>query len=119
MTRLLDCGLLHYSQISDLAEGMLSSVDVNGPVDAVDATIGFWVVIAAFRARDNLGSAYDTVERVLRWLFMRWSPSKLRVDLCRLIFDEEGQGHCLIAIMSLKTPRCAPQAVSHICYLSV
>ena len=76
MARLLNYGLLQYSQVKDLAEGMLSSIDLNGPVDAVDATIGLWAIIAAHRATDNLGSAYDTVERVLRWLFMRWSPSK-------------------------------------------
>ena len=76
MARLLDHGLVDYSEVKDLAEAMLSSVDVNGPVDAVDTTIGFWAVVATFRAKDHLGSAYDGIERVLRWLFMRWSPSK-------------------------------------------
>ena len=76
MAGLLSHGLLQYPQVKDLAEGMLSSVDLDGPADAVDSTVHFWAAVAALRATDNLGSAHETVERVLRWLFMRWSPSK-------------------------------------------
>ncbi len=76
MAQLLNVGLVPYSQVKDIAEGVLSSIDVNGPADAADATIYYWTTIAILRATDNLGSAYDTIERVLRWLFKRWSPSK-------------------------------------------
>lgn len=76
MASLLKNGLLKYPQVKDQAEGILSSVDSNGLVEAVDATLDFWATAATLRAADNLGSAQDTVERVLRWLFVRWSPSK-------------------------------------------
>lgn len=76
MGRLLNVGLVPYSQVKDITEGVLSSIDVNGPAVAVDATIHYWATVAILRATDNLGSAYDTIERVLRWLFKRWSPSK-------------------------------------------
>jgi len=76
MARLLNVGLVPYSQVKDIAEGVLSSIDVNGPADAVDATIYYWTTVAILRATDNLGSAYDTIELVLSWLFKRWSPSK-------------------------------------------
>jgi len=76
MARLLNVGLVPYSQVKDIAEGVLSSVDVNGPADAVDATIHYWATVATLRAAENLGSAYDTIERVLRWLLKRWSPSE-------------------------------------------
>ena len=76
MATILNRGLLYYSQIADVASNMISSMDLNGPAHAVDSSVSMLMTVASLRTRDNLRSAYETLERILRWLFVRWSPSK-------------------------------------------
>ena len=76
MATILNRGLLCYSQIADVASNIVSSISLNGPAHAVDSSISMLITVASLRTRDNLRSAHETLERILHWLFVRWSPSK-------------------------------------------
>lgn len=81
MTAILGRGLCQYAEVADIANNMVSSIDLNGPLQAVDSSINMWITMTSLRAGDNLKSAYETVERILHWLFVRWSPSKCKLLL--------------------------------------
>ncbi len=72
----LDIGLVRYIDIADMADRMISSVDLNGPADCADSTTTMWSVLLILRGRENLGLVYEASEQVLRWLFNRWNPCK-------------------------------------------
>ena len=73
----LDVGVVQYLDIADVADSMISSIDLNGPVDCVDSAINMWSLLLILRGRDNIGMVYETSEQVLRWLSNRWCPCKV------------------------------------------
>lgn len=73
---LLETGAVKYPDISDLVDNMMSSLDFSGPAVCFDSSNRFLSLVAPLRSRQNLGSISETLERILRWLFVRWSPSK-------------------------------------------
>ena len=73
----LDYGLVRYNDIADVADRMISSIDLNGPVDCVDSATTLLSILLILRSRENLGLVYETSEQVLRWLFHRWNPCKV------------------------------------------
>ena len=70
--------MVEYSDVNHLIGSMISSFDLNGPAVCVDSSNIFMSVIAPLRCSFNLGSMTETLERALRWLFTRWSPSRSR-----------------------------------------
>ena len=80
LSTLLETGAVKYPDISDLVDNMISSFDFSGPAVCVDSSNRFLSLIAPLRFKFNLGSIPETLERILRWLFVRWSPSKLLVS---------------------------------------
>lgn len=73
---LLETGVVEYPDISDLVDNMISSFDFSGPSICVDSSNRFLSLIAPLRCKDDLGTTSEILERILRWLFIRWSPSK-------------------------------------------
>lgn len=76
MACLLNVDLVHYGGVVDVVDNMITSVDLNGPADCVDSACTLWSILMVSRGRDNPGSASETSEHILRWLFNRWKPSK-------------------------------------------
>ena len=76
MTVLLHRGLVEFSDVVDVVDNMLSSVDLNGPAIFADSAVLLWCALVDLKARVNPSSIQDTSERILRWLFVRWSPCK-------------------------------------------
>ena len=74
---MLATGVAEYADMSDLIDDMVSSFDLNGPAICIDSSIRFLSIVAPLRCKVNIGSIPDTLERILRWVFIRWSPSKL------------------------------------------
>ena len=70
----LDIGVVQYTDIADVANRMISSVDLDGPADCVDSATTMWSVLLTLIGRENLGRVSETSEQVLRWLFNRWNP---------------------------------------------
>ncbi|KZF26714.1 putative phosphotidylinositol kinase Tel1 [Xylona heveae TC161] len=71
LSNLLALGLVDYGLIADLADTMISSIEVYGPTNLTDTSICFWIVLLEKRFLDtpNVGNASS--ERVLPWLFKR------------------------------------------------
>ncbi len=66
--------LVEYGSIADFLDGIIASVEHNGPALLVDSSLSFWVLIVEHRQREIPSANQSTSERVLRWLFFRWSP---------------------------------------------
>lgn len=76
MTGLLDMGLVRYVDIADIADGMVSSMDLNGPVNFQDSTLALCSAIALQKGQENASVAAETADRVLNWLFHLWRPGQ-------------------------------------------
>ena len=74
---ILQKGLIRYIDIADIADGMIPSMELNGPVDAVESTLNLCSLLALERAQDNSVLAAETAERFLNWLFYSWKPGKI------------------------------------------
>ena len=74
MTCFLESGLVQFADVTDLVEGMMRSVDLNGPAECDESAVALWTTLLVRRGRENLSSAHEISESVLRWLFNRWSP---------------------------------------------
>ena len=76
MATILDLALVQYADTADVVDGMIKSVDLNGPAECNDSTTTLWTILVTLKGRENLGSASEASENILRWLFHRWSPGK-------------------------------------------
>ena len=76
MVVLLSLGVIKYADIADLVDGMIVSIDLNGPADCTDSACILWSILVLLRAKENPGLALETSDRVLRWLCTRWRPSE-------------------------------------------
>lgn len=87
MSILLDQELVRYTDVADVADGMISSMDLNGPVNAVDSALKLCSILALQRGQDNSLLAAETADRFSNWLFHSWRPSKCddRCSMGRLI----------------------------------
>jgi ataxia telangiectasia mutated family protein len=74
MNVLLKLKLVPYSSIAPVIENMLSSVDLHGPALLSDASASLWITLIQLKASENPGSALVISERVLQWLFNKWTP---------------------------------------------
>ncbi|KAL8813405.1 MAG: hypothetical protein Q9200_000303 [Gallowayella weberi] len=75
MSVLLDLGLVGYMDIGDMADGMISSMELSGPVSPVDSALHLCTILALQRGQDNSVLTAETAERLLNWLFHTWRPS--------------------------------------------
>ena len=74
MASILDLALVLYSDVADVVDDMIKSVDLNGPAECNDSATMLWTTLVVLKGRENLGSASEASENILRWLFHRWSP---------------------------------------------
>ena len=74
MVWILDLALIQYADVGDIVDGMIKSVDLNGPAECNESATTLWTVLLVLKGRENLGSASEASENTLRWLFHRWNP---------------------------------------------
>lgn len=74
MASILNMSLIQYADVADIVDGMHKSVDLNGPAECDESATTLWAILVVLKGRENLGSASEASENVLRWLFHRWSP---------------------------------------------
>ena len=77
MSVVLDRGLIEFPDITELVDGMVSSADVNGPAVFADSSVTLWSMFISLKERENHGMIHNIGDRVLRWLFTKWSPGRL------------------------------------------
>ncbi|KAL8942977.1 MAG: hypothetical protein Q9216_001333 [Gyalolechia sp. 2 TL-2023] len=75
MAVLLESGCVSYMDIADLVDGMISSMDLSGPVVLADSALTLCSTIALQRGQENSLLAAETADRFLNWLFHTWRPS--------------------------------------------
>ncbi|KAL9028833.1 MAG: hypothetical protein Q9196_002848 [Gyalolechia fulgens] len=75
MTVLLEFGRVSYVDVADIADGMISSMDLSGPVILVDSALTLCSTLALQRGQENSLLAAETADRFLNWLFHAWRPS--------------------------------------------
>ena len=68
-------GIVKYGDVASFADGMFASIDLNGPALLCDSSLRLWTTLVRLRLSDNPSSGKETIERVLRWLFNKWTPS--------------------------------------------
>ena len=78
MSSLLSSGLVEFADVANLVDGMIRSVDLNGPAECDECAANLWTILLVHRAQEKLNSAPEASENVLRWLFTRWSPGMAR-----------------------------------------
>ena len=74
---ILDTGLVDFADITELVDGMVASADMNGPAVFADSSVTLWSTFISLKGRQNHGMIHNIIERVLRWLFTKWSPGRL------------------------------------------
>lgn len=62
--------------VTQSLEQMLQFVELTGPGLVADSTISFWITGVGILLQESPGSAKGLYERLLRWLFSKWTPSK-------------------------------------------
>ena len=76
---LLRLGLVPYSEVSPSLDAMLQSPELAGPALLCDSSVSFWISVLSIGATERHGSTEGYAERILRWLFKKWTPSKSNI----------------------------------------
>jgi len=76
MDALLKLGLIQYASVAEHADGMISSVELNGPAVFADSSSSLWATLLRLKVSESPGVFSVTSERILQWLFSKWTPRK-------------------------------------------
>jgi hypothetical protein len=73
---LLDLKILSYGEIASIAETILGSIEVQGPTLVSESSLALLGLLMNARATENPNSTTTTAERLVQWIFQKWTPSK-------------------------------------------
>jgi serine-protein kinase ATM len=73
---LLQRKLIDYSSISQSLQNMLQFSELTGPGVLADSTVSFWLTSARIILQESAGRIRTLHEKLLRWMFRKWTPSK-------------------------------------------
>jgi ataxia telangiectasia mutated family protein len=76
MDVLLRLQIVPFSSISDIAQSMLLSIELSGPALLTESSSSLMTTIMRERIQENPTHFNVTSERILSWLFSKWTPSK-------------------------------------------
>jgi ataxia telangiectasia mutated family protein len=76
MDVLLRLQIVPFSSISDIAQSMLLSIELSGPALLTESSSSLMATIMRERIQENPTHFNVTSERILSWLFSKWTPSK-------------------------------------------
>lgn len=76
MDVLLKLQIVPFSAASDTAQSMLLSIELNGPALLTESSSSLLTTILQERVKENPTHFNNTSERLLNWLFSKWTPSK-------------------------------------------
>ncbi|KAF2489805.1 hypothetical protein BU16DRAFT_566907 [Lophium mytilinum] len=75
MNVVLRLGLISYESISEVVERVLPSVELNGPALLTESSSSLWTTLLRGRTEGNPTLFNETSERILQWLYCKWTPS--------------------------------------------
>jgi serine-protein kinase ATM len=83
---LLDTLLKHkhvlYPIVSQSLDNMLEMSELSGPAVLSDSSTSLWMTYLSMRLTENPTSSKGIAEKLLRWLFKKWTPSMYQ--MCRI-----------------------------------
>jgi ataxia telangiectasia mutated family protein len=76
MDVLLRLNILPFSTVSETVQSMLLSIELSGPASLTETSASLLTTILQERIKENPTHFHSTAERILNWLFSKWTPSK-------------------------------------------
>ncbi|KAF4454991.1 hypothetical protein F53441_2552 [Fusarium austroafricanum] len=73
---ILEAGVLPYHTISQDINNMVTTADVSGPSVLCDASISLMFHVLHLRNAKIPSASQSTCHHIIRWIFLRWNPSK-------------------------------------------
>jgi ataxia telangiectasia mutated family protein len=74
MDVLLKLDVVSFSSVTASVQNMLFSIELSGPALLTDTSMAFMTTLIRERVRENPTSHDMTAERILNWLFGKWTP---------------------------------------------
>jgi ataxia telangiectasia mutated family protein len=71
---LVGLNILSYGDVAAVAETMFGSIELQGPTSVSDASLALLGWLLEARAAENPSTATATAERLVQWLFQKWTP---------------------------------------------
>lgn len=71
---LLKLDVVSFSTVSVSLQSMLISIELSGPALLTETSVAFMTTLIRERVRENPTSYDITADRVLNWLFSKWTP---------------------------------------------
>jgi hypothetical protein len=81
LNQLLELELIHFSAVSQSLDAMLQLSDIAGPAALADSSIRFWQSVVQRKLSENPSASSGLPEKLLQWLFTKWTPSKTSVNI--------------------------------------
>jgi ataxia telangiectasia mutated family protein len=76
MDVLLKLHIVPFSVVSDNVQSMLLSIELSGPALLTETSSSLMTTMMRERIHENPTHFNATSERILSWLFSKWTPSK-------------------------------------------
>jgi ataxia telangiectasia mutated family protein len=76
MDVLLNLHIVPFSVVSDNVQSMLLSIELSGPALLTETSSSLMATMMRERIHENPTHFNATSERILSWLFNKWTPSK-------------------------------------------
>lgn len=83
MDVLLKLEIVPFAAVTDAVQSMLLSIELTGPSLLTETSSSFLTTVIQERIKENPTHFNQTSERILSWLFSKWTPSKCPIPpLC-------------------------------------
>jgi ataxia telangiectasia mutated family protein len=79
--------LVQYQDISEDVNSMISAFDTNGPLILCDSSIFLMSHLLHARVSEAPGASLAASQNVIRWMFARWNPGTVNLDLGNFCAD--------------------------------
>jgi ataxia telangiectasia mutated family protein len=76
LNQLLELELVQFSAVSQSLDAMLQLSDIAGPAALADSSVRFWRSVVQRKLSENPSASSGLPEKLLQWLFTKWTPSK-------------------------------------------
>lgn len=104
LTVLLQKRLVDYGTVVDLGDAMAGYMELSGPAVLADASCSFWEAMLKTVVENSPGAFNSLCDRILDWLFTKWTPSKFVIDARTGIDSSTSQATSTIGHMRYRLP---------------
>lgn len=76
MDVILKLEIIPFTDVSDTVQSMLLSIELTGPSFVTDTSSSLLKTIVRERMKENPTHFNQTAEKILSWIFSKWTPSR-------------------------------------------